>query len=227
MSIVLNIWYLWKLWDLYWYQMCLTSHVENALRRRLRRPEIEEETRRCNSRICTQEGVSTSLPSPLHLFSQSSPGAHRTKASHLRFPIDELLKPASFSGTKQICHMICAEAIQINLKDQKGEEFTSGESKMGTWPRLSTSGMALMQHYPAEQVWLTAQSWGTKTGKCASQAFEMQIPETQRWGSYLPCRLYDECLWPTHVVHHVMELIFLSMTRARFGESIFTWTKRT
>ena len=55
--------------------------------------------------------------------------------------------------------------------------------------------MALMHHYPDEQVGLTAQSWGTKTGKCALQAFEMQITETQRFEvlTFL-YRHTDECL---------------------------------
>lgn len=57
--------------------------------------------------------------------------------------------------------------------------------------------MALMHYYPDEQVWLTAQCWGIKTGKCALRAFAVRITETQRfWGAYLRCRLMS-ALWTT------------------------------
>ena len=72
----------------------------------------------------------------------------------------------------------------INVKHQLREVFTLREvkkqTKTGAWPRLSTSGMALMLHYPAEQVWRTV--GGTKTGKSALWVFEMQMSV---WGSHL------------------------------------------
>lgn len=47
-------------------------------------------------------------------------------------------------------NMTCAKSLHRKARDQTGgEEFSSGEA---TRPGLRTSGMALMRHYPAEQV---------------------------------------------------------------------------
>lgn len=100
------------------------------------------------------------------------------------------------------------ENPKLIYKRVKKNRFRWG--KQGASPSLSPSGMALMHYYPDEQVWLTAQCWGIKTGKCALRAFAVRITETQRfWGAYLRCRLMSACEPPTHILRHVMELFLL------------------
>ena len=110
--------------------------------------------------IWTPEGASPSLSSSSHLFSLNCLRPRGTHASHLRLHTDEL--------TVKVCFLLRTRADLrgwINVKHQMREVFTSGAVKTGAWPRLSTSGMALMLHYPAEQVWLPAQSWGNQNRK--------------------------------------------------------------
>lgn len=78
----------------------------------------------------------------------------------------------------------------------KGERIYLRWRNMGTsWPRLSTSGMALMHHYPAEQVWLT--EMGNQNKKNIAGVWNADYWETTIWCSYLPCRLHDERLCAT------------------------------
>lgn len=110
--------------------------------------------------IWTPEGASPSLASSSHLFSLNSLRPRRTHASHLRLHTDEV--------TIKVCFLFRTQTDLrgwINVKHQMREVFTLGAVKTGAWPRLSTSGMALMLRYPAEQVWLSAQSWGNRNRK--------------------------------------------------------------
>lgn len=157
---------------------------------------------KCSLLICTQEGVSTSLVSSLHLFSRRSFRVHGVISVY-----------QSCQPNKSCFHFSrpnnSAGKPEINLQtSEKKNRFRWG--KQGASPSLSPSGMALMHYYPDEQVWLTAQCWGIKTGKCALRAFAVRITETQRfWGAYLRCRLMSACEPPTHILLHVMELFLL------------------
>lgn len=162
----------------------------------------DEGTRRCYAPICTQEGVSTSRPSLFHLSPLESLRAPlgTRRASHVFL---QSWRAACCSGA----YMTCAGSLQINARDQTGEEeFSSGEA---TRPGLRTSGMALMRHYPAEQVWLTLMGNQNqkKKKKKTPRVFEMQMSEKPRCEA-LTCSAH--CLMgvfepPTHVVCHVME----------------------
>lgn len=85
-------------------------------------------------------------------------------------------------------------------------------SKTGAWPRLSTSGMAFMHYYPAEQVLHRVGEPKQENRRLKCRSVLLTCPDDCETSVSEP---------PTHVVYHVMGLIFLFLDMSSFGRIHF------
>lgn len=84
-------------------------------------------------------------------------------------------------------YVTCATPLQYWRS--KKERIHLRWSNVGTWPRLSTSGMAPMRGYPAEQVWRA--EMGIQNQKNITGVWNADERRVQICGSYLPRMLRD------------------------------------